>query len=311
MLSLHTSTAVDATTKAVARASKALTSTSTRLGTGYRVNSAMDDASGLQIATRLEAQSRGMTVAMRNTQNAISMLQTAEGGAASYLEVLMRMRDLAVAAADGSSTMEDKLAMQGEYDSLGVQLAAIQHGTTFGGKQLFMPGGPLDTGVDFQIGASATEVMQVDVQDELFLMLFRSKQASSVMGPAAGPADGSGLSRSLFSIFPDGHGTDLIDGANPYSVGHTGTVIERLDAAIQMTSAFRAGVGAAANRLDHAYNNLANMRTNADASRGRIMDTDFAQEAATQVAKQLLVQSGFSVLKQSSRMNQLVLSLIN
>lgn len=93
----------------------------TQLGTGYRVNSAMDDAAGLQIATRLEAQSRGMKVAQRNTQNAISMLQTAEGSMHEVQNMLIRMKDLATESANATSSDADRQAMQAEYDALGQQ----------------------------------------------------------------------------------------------------------------------------------------------------------------------------------------------
>ncbi|NIU61386.1 MAG: Lateral flagellin, partial [Pseudomonas stutzeri] len=116
MLSLHTNAASLSTQNALGGVQKNLSSSLTRLGTGFRINSAMDDAAGLQIATRMNAQSRGITVAMRNTQNGISMMQTAEGGLKEMSNILTRMKDLATEAANGSSTQEDRDALQAEYD---------------------------------------------------------------------------------------------------------------------------------------------------------------------------------------------------
>ncbi len=108
----------------------------TRLGTGFRINSAMDDAAGLQIATRLKAQTSGMAVAMRNTQNSISLMQTAEGAFNEVTNMLIRMKDLATQAADASATTSDKTAMQAEFDSLTAELSNIVGNTTFGGAKL-------------------------------------------------------------------------------------------------------------------------------------------------------------------------------
>ena len=136
MLSLHTNGASLSAQSAIARTHNNLSTSMTRLSTGYRINSAMDDAAGLQIATRLKAQSSGMAVAMRNTQNATSMLQTAEGALSEANNILVRMKDLATQAADASANASDKTAMQSEYDALGAELTNILGNTSFGGQKL-------------------------------------------------------------------------------------------------------------------------------------------------------------------------------
>lgn len=125
MLSLHTNAASLSTQNSLGATQKALSASMSRLGTGYRVNSAMDDAAGLQIATRLNAQSRGMVVAQRNTQNGISMMQTAEGAFGEVTDILQRMKDLATETFTASTSANDKTAMQAEYDALGTELNNI------------------------------------------------------------------------------------------------------------------------------------------------------------------------------------------
>ncbi|MEW7850100.1 flagellin [Massilia aurea] len=136
MLSLHTNNAALSAQNAISRNQSSLSTSMTRLSTGYRINSAMDDAAGLQIATRLKAQTSGMAMAMRNTQNGISMMQTAEGALGESSNILVRMKDLATQAADAASTAKDKSAMQSEYDALAKELSNIVGNTSFGGTKL-------------------------------------------------------------------------------------------------------------------------------------------------------------------------------
>jgi flagellin len=282
MLSLNTNAAALSTQTALANSQKALTSM-TRLGTGYRVNSAMDDAAGLQIATRLNSQTRGMAVAQKNTQNGISMMQTAEGAFSEVTDMLQRMKDLATEAANGTSSTDDKTAMQSEYDALGQELYNIMNNTTFGGSKL-LAGGTLGTGaVTFQIGASASDHVgrRLDLDDH------------------AGhrPAGRHGQLRGAGST-----GTELTASAN--------ATITKLETALKDVGTVRSALGAASNRLDHVYNNLGNMSTNTAAAKGRIMDVDYATETSNMTAKQMLLQAGTSMLKQSSSMSQMVLSLM-
>jgi flagellin len=136
MLSLHTNAAALSAQSSISRTQSGLSTSMTRLSTGYRINSAMDDAAGLQIATRLKAQTSGMAMAIRNTQNATSMMQTAEGALGETTNILVRMKDLATQAADASSTDSDKTAMQSEYDALANELSNIVGNTSFGGAKL-------------------------------------------------------------------------------------------------------------------------------------------------------------------------------
>nr|WP_298728490.1 flagellin [uncultured Steroidobacter sp.] len=292
MLSLHTNAAALSSQNAVGNTQKSLTTSLTRLGTGYRVNSAMDDAAGLQIATRLDAQTRGMAVAQRNTQNGISMMQTAEGAFSEMTNVLLRMKDLATEAYNASSTTDDVAALQAEFDALGLELSNIFRTTSFGGQRLFSDGtntdgtgGLLSTAITFQIGASADETMDVDTETSLGDLATALADVSANYAGFATPSDGTELT------------------------GDNG-IITTINDALTEVGTVRAQLGAASNRLEHVYNNLGNMIQNTTASKGRIMDVDYALETSNSTSKQLLLQAGTSALKQSSSLSQLVMSLM-
>ncbi|QOZ84537.1 MULTISPECIES: flagellin N-terminal helical domain-containing protein [Chromobacterium] len=284
MLSLHTNIAALNTKANLNSTQSGLSTSMTRLGTGLRINSAMDDAAGLQIATRLDAQSRGMQVAMKNAQNGISMLQTAEGALNEVSNILLRMKDLATESANGTATTNDKTATQAEFDALGKELANITGNTSFGGEKLLAAsGGKLVTAVDFQIGATAAEKMTMDVSGGMTAMEAALKAASKSYD--AGSA-----------------GTELTATAS--------ATIGLLDTALASVGTVRSALGANANRLDHVNNNLSNVNNNTLAAKGRIMDTDYANESASMTSKQMLMQAGTSMLKQSGSMSSLAMSLL-
>lgn len=291
MLSLHTNNAALSAQNSISRTQESLSTSMTRLSTGFRINSAMDDAAGLQIATRLRAQTSGMTVAMRNTQNSTSMLQTAEGALDEVTNMLIRMKDLATQAADASATAADKTAMQSEYDNLGKELANVLNNTTFAGQKLLVGatttlGG--SAGLQFQIGASASEQMSINL--------------SAAMSAA-------GSVYNALTVASSSYYTTSV-GAELTAAGAASTAITSLTTAISEVSAVRSTLGAAANRLSHVYNNLANISTNSKAATGRIMDTDFATESSSMTANQMLLQAGTAMLKQTNSMSSMVMSLL-
>jgi flagellin len=287
MLSLHTNAAALSAQNSIGRTQSQLSTSQTRLSTGFRVNSAMDDAAGLQIATRLKAQTRGMAMAMRNTQNSISMLQTAEGSFDEVSTMLIRMKDLATQAADASSTTKDLTALQSEFDALGNELNNIMKNTTFGGQTL-LSGGTIASPMKFQIGASASEVFTFDMSG--------NTQNMSTLDSALGSVSGNYTS-------PNSTGAELTGGS-------PGNAITTITDALDQVGAVRSALGAAANRLDHIYNNLSNVSTNTKAATGRIMDTDFATESSNMTSSQMLLQAGTAMLKQSNSTSSLVMSLL-
>jgi flagellin len=297
MLSLHTNSAALSAQNSISRTQSSLSTSQTRLSTGFRVNSAMDDAAGLQIATRLKAQTSGMAMAMRNTQNSISLLQTGEGALDETTTILTRMKDLATQSADASATADDRTAMQAEFSALTNELSNIVGNTSFGGTQLFSSatGSTFPTAdLTFQIGASAGEKMVVNLGTAVTAMTDKITAATegfSFDGVNPGTADGA-------------TGTKLTTATS------ANATIDTLKDAINSVGALRSQLGAVANRLDHVYNNLSNISTNTQAATGRIMDTDFASESSNMTSAQMLLQAGTAMLKQSNSTSSLVMSLL-
>ena len=297
MLSLHTNNAALSAQSSLSRTQTSLSTSMTRLSTGYRINSAMDDAAGLQIATRLKAQTSGMSVAMRNTQNSVSMLQTAEGALDEVTNILTRMKDLATQGADGSSSNADRTAMQSEYDALTDELTNIVGNTSFGGSSLLStkPDSKLNSSIDFQIGASTGEKMTFNISAAGGPLKTMHAKLLAVDAAHLFGADGTAGTVA---------GTALASGTS------ANTSIDKLKDAIESVSTVRSSLGAAANRLDHVYNNLSNVSTNTQNATGRIMDVDFATESAKMTSNQMLMQAGTAMLKQSNQMSSMVMSLL-
>lgn len=291
-LSIHTNYSSLVTQTNLSKTNNALSLNQQRLGTGFRVNSAADDAAGLQIATRLSAQSRGMDIAMRNTSDATSLLQTAEGAFSEMTEILQRMKDLATQSANGTNSSDDRDALQAEYDELGKEMANIMTNTTYAGEALFgLDGttGKFGAGaVSFQIGATAAEKLDLDVSTE-----------SGDLGTAL-----DGLAGTYTT--PATPGTEIAGADGTAANGMIDTLADALDT----VGALRAKFGATINRLDHTSNNLANMKDNTDMAKGRILDADFASESANMSKNSMLLQSGISMLKQTSQMPSMVMSLL-
>ena len=283
MLSMRTNVASLSAQNALNRAAVSQSRAATRLSTGHRVNSARDDAAGLQIATRLAAQSPGMTVAMRNIQNGISLMQVADTVAGSLVDIFSRMHDLAIQAADGSSSQSDKVALQVEFVELFDQGWQVLS-TTYNGESLFVNTGAVGSDkfmqpLRFQIGDSSSDVMVANLSNALIQTL-----------PSFKYGDG-----------------DLVD----ILTAHASEAIADMSSAIDVWASLRSATGAVANTLEHAYSNASNILTNTKASQGRIMDTDYASETAVATSSQMLMQASTAMLKQSSSTTQLTLSLIS
>ena len=278
MLSLHTNNAALSAQNSIGRTQGNLSTSMTRLSTGFRINSASDDAAGLQIATRLKAQTSGMAVAMRNTQNATSMIQTAGGALSEVKNMLIRMKDLATQSADGSSSTADRTALASEFTNLQAEIANVIENTTFGGTKLLKVGeGFGDTNkVKLQIGATTAEQMTIDVSTDV-------------------AAIGTGAAGATLDVSTQAKANIAIDAVQ--------TVIDTV-------SKVDSALGGAANRLSHVNNNLSNISSNTQAAIGRIMDTDFATESANMTKNQMLTQAGTAMLKQSNQMSQMVMSLL-
>lgn len=275
-LSIHTNYAALVTQNSLNRFNAALSTTQQRLGTGLRINSAADDAAGLQIATRLNANIRGMTVAIRNTSDGISLLQTAEGAFKEMTDIVLRMKDLATQAASDTNGDADRTALQAEVDQLTEELNNILDNTKYAGEALFN-GGKFENQVSLQIGASSAETLDIDV---------------------------SGTLSNLISTIGNFSSANLSDAAGARAA------MDDFESALDDIGALRAEFGAYINRLTHTSNNLRNMTDNTEMAKGRIMDADFALESANLSKNSMLLQSGISMLRQASQMPSLIMGLL-
>ena len=290
VLTVHTNYSSLLTQTNLNKTNNALSINQQRLGTGLRINSASDDAAGLQIATRLGAQTKGMAVAMRNVSDASSLLQTADGALSEMTDILQRMKDLATQSANGTNSDDDRKSMQAEYDELGKELGNIMENTAFGGEKLFSKdttSGKFNGALSFQIGATAAETLKLDVSSAT-----------------------SGLAVTLGGLSTQFHATAAVVGDEISTSGAANAKISDLSAALDDVGKLRGQFGANINRLNHTANNLANMKDNTEMARGRIMDADFANESAMMSKNAMLMQSGISMLRQTGQMPGMVMSLL-
>ncbi|GAA3273084.1 MULTISPECIES: flagellin [Dactylosporangium] len=255
-----------------------------KLSSGYRINRAADDAAGLSISEGLRSQIGGLKVAVRNAQDGISVVQTAEGALTETHSILQRMRDLSVqAASTGSQDSDARSAAQTEFTQLGQELDRIASTTSFGSQKLLDVGGSAYTGT-FQVGANGSSSDQIAVN--LSTAAFGS--GSTLTG-----FDSAGL------------------GVGSLDLTSAGTAaIDAIDKAIKGVSTARATLGAYQNRFEHTINNLNVAVENLSASESRIRDTDMAQEMVSFTRSQILTQAGTSMLAQANQAPQNVLSLL-
>ncbi len=254
-----------------------LTTSMQRLSSGLRVNSAKDDAAGLAIAERMNAQVRGMNVAVRNANDGISLSQTAEGALSKVGDSLQRMRELAVQARNATNTTSDLDSLGREYAQLGEEIGRVLGGTTFNGKAILAADAGTQT---FQIGANTTANDSVDV------VTTDLTQDATITAVTAGAIDNASTPATL------------------------ATVIDNIDAAIKTVSGQRAVLGASQNRFDAIISNLQISVENQTAARSRIMDADFAAETANLSRAQILQQAGNTMVAQANQLPQQVLSLL-
>ncbi|ADT86572.1 lateral flagellin LafA [Vibrio sp. Vb2880] len=272
-LSMHTNYASLVTQNTLNSTNNLMTTAMERLSTGLRINSAADDAAGLTIANKLEAQTRGMSVAMRNSQDAISMLQTADGALEELTNIAYRMKDLATQGANGTNGTTELAALDSEYQELEAEATRILTQTTYGAGQQLLQGGKLAAAVDFQIGASAAETLTVDISTNLGNVDFTTTGALTTN--AASNAE-----------------------------------ITVIDGLFDTINTVRSTLGANINRLDHTINNLANVSENTAAAKGRITDADFAVESSNMTKNQMLMQAGTTVLSQTNQIPSMAISLL-
>ncbi|HDT6077736.1 TPA: flagellin [Aeromonas veronii bv. veronii] len=279
---------------------KSLDTSYTRLASGLRINSAKDDAAGLQISNRLTSQINGLDQGNRNANDGISLAQTAEGAMDEVTGMLQRMRTLAQQSANGSNSAKDRVALQKEVDQLGAEINRISTSTTFAGTKL------LDGsfGGTFQVGADANQTISFSLsQTDGFSISGIAAAAATTIAvvTATGTAD-----VGILTIFGGGSAgaIDITsqDGAQK--------VLAAADAMLGVVDGKRAELGAVQNRLDSTIRNQANISENVSAARSRIRDADFATETANMTKQNILQQAASSVLSQANQRPQAALQLL-
>ncbi|ATC98050.1 MULTISPECIES: flagellin [Pseudoalteromonas] len=254
----------------LSNSTNALSTSFQRLSSGLRVNSAADDAAGLQIGTRLQSQVNGANQGARNANDGISLSQTAEGALEETSNMLQRMRVLAIQSANGSNTASDRAALQKEFSELSSEIDRVASDTTFGGVNIL--DGTFTA--DFQVGPDANQVINVAI--------------ATSMGA-------TGLAVNDDTIA---------------TASQAQTAITAIDDALSTVNGIRADLGAKQNRFSSTIRNLNNISENVSASKSRILDTDFAAESASLARNQVLQQASSSMLAQANQQPQIALSLI-
>ena len=243
-----------------------------RLSSGFRINSAADDAAGLQISDRLTSQVQGLNQAVRNANDAISLTQTAEGALGEVTSSLQRIRQLAVQSQNGINSSADRAALQKEVSALKVEISRVASDTQFGNVELLNGG----FSASFLVGANAGQSISVNLS-------------------RSGGFGASGLSVNSVDIS---------------TAGGASTALTSIDAAISTIGGVRADLGALQNRFQSTIRNLSNVSENLSAARSRIRDTDFATETAELTRNQIIQQASVSVLSQANQRPQTALSLL-
>ena len=257
--------------------SRALSNAMEQLSTGKRINGAKDDAAGLSISSIMTAQIRGLNQAVRNANDAISLLQTADGAMIEQTNMMQRMRELAVQAANDTVTVAQKTYLNDEFIALKTEINRIGAQTEWNGESLLAETGGTAGTYSFQVGAGSTANDSIDILIE---------------------------DASTTGIYAD------ISSSTITTATLASTAIGDLDDAIEAGSAQRSLLGAAINQLTYAADNLSNISMNTAASRSRIVDTDYAQ-ASTELARtQIIQQAATAMLAQANQSPQSVLALL-
>ncbi|MHC8298628.1 MULTISPECIES: flagellin domain-containing protein [unclassified Pseudomonas] len=280
-LTVNTNTTSLNVQKNLNRASDALSTSMSRLSSGLKINSAKDDAAGLQISNRMTSQIRGQNVAVKNANDGISMAQTAEGALQESTNILQRMRELAVQARNGTNGTADQTATNSEFAQMSDELTRISASTNLNGKNLL--DGSAGT-MTLQVGSNTGTANQID------LTLSSKFDAVSL------------------SV---GSGTAVLTGATSAAAAtNIDNAITAIDAAIASIGKTRANLGASQNRLTSTISNLQNITENVTAAQGRVQDTDFAAETANLTKQQTLQQASTAVLAQANQLPSAVLKLL-
>ena len=302
-MSIYVNTNVSSinTTNKLAKATHSLDTTYKRLSSGYRINSAKDDAAGLQISDRLTSQINGLKQGNRNANDGIALAQTAEGALDEVHTMLQRIRTLSVQSANGTNTTADRVSIQGEVSQLCAEINRIACKTTFGGSEI-LSGKTDDTGsllvkgkVAFQVGANANDNISIDLTSGFTVkQMAGANAAGDKSAIQEGDADGTGHGSS-FSVC---------------TAANAQKTLASIDKFIGYVDKKRGEFGAIQNRLESTISNQSNIAENESDARSRIRDTDYAEEAANLSQQNIIQQAATSMLTQANSRPQIALSLL-
>ena len=268
-----------------------------RLSSGLRVNSSKDDAAVLSIATKMDAQIRGMSQAVRNANDGISLAQTKDGALSTATDVMQRMRELAVQGANGTNTANDSASLNKEFTALGLEVARIATDTKFNNTAVL---DSTSVATSIQVGANNGAGQVIAIPASNFQAVALTVTASACTLDSTIAAVGTPATSTTPST-----ATVLAT-----SQANANTALSTLDAALTSVNTMRADLGAVENRLGYAVSNLQNSAENQSAAKSRIMDTDFAVETANLSRAQVLQQAGTAMVAQANQLPQGVMALL-
>ena len=284
------------TTNKLSKATHSLDTTYKRLSSGYRINSAKDDAAGLQISNRLTSQINGLKQGNRNANDGIALAQTAEGALDEVHTMLQRIRTLSVQAANGTNTTADRASIQGEVSQLCSEINRIACKTTFGKQEILSGKGVglvgADGNISFQVGANANDTTSVSLSSGFTIEQMSKAHGGTDKGKLLADADGRGKT------------FDVSTASNAQAV------LADIDSYIGYVDKKRGEFGAVQNRLESTISNQSNIAENESDARSRIRDTDYAEEAANLSQQNIIQQAATSMLTQANSRPQIALSLL-
>lgn len=278
----------------LSKSTSSLSSSYTKLASGLRINSAKDDAAGLQISNRMTSQINGLTQGNRNANDGISLAQVAEGALDEVTSMLQRMRTLAIQSANGTNSSAERTALNDEVKELQAEIARIGTDTSFGGTMIIFGAsgnndsllnvnGDSNNKINFQVGANANQTIDIEFKSMSSLL---NTNSSTITNLKAG---------------------DVIQ-VDTYA--HSQSAIENIDNMIKNVDSFRAALGAAQNRLESTISNQENIIENVNDARSRIRDVDYAAETAKMAQQQILQQASTSMLSQANQKNSIAMNLL-
>ena len=289
MAVVNTNIGASVAQQALVRNERAMGAAMEQLSTGKKINSAADDAAGLAISSRMTAQIRGLDQAVRNANDGSSMVNTAEGAMVEVTSMLQRMREITVQSANGTTAADDRTFLNKEYQALATEIERVAQNTQWNGRDI-LTGSAASTSssaVSFQVGANGAQTISVTIGD-----------ISSTGNSTFAALQSSGASGSIATT----------TAASAQTVATS--TLTALDAAIKDISTKRADLGAVSNQLTHAVDNLTSIKINAEESRSRILDTDYAQATSELARTQIIQQAGTAMLAQANQLPQTVLALL-